>query len=171
MSQYIRPKVTVHKCLGIVRMRVLFDGGPYMRKYGNLSIILISLVTSLAWSPFILISQAAITRPIKMKCNHAATLARQRCNQVHRTLDTGKLNSYLVDLGNLEKNSHSIWPHCEKGELSRDDHRQCAVFQNSFPFSSVWVVKLILMSLSATRTTHRTAEQLCWSTCVQVCFT
>ena len=34
MSQYIRPKVTVHKCVGINRTRVLFEGGPYMRKYG-----------------------------------------------------------------------------------------------------------------------------------------
>ena len=36
-SQYIRPKVTVHKCVGI-RMRVLFKGGSNMRKYGNLQI-------------------------------------------------------------------------------------------------------------------------------------
>ena len=30
---YIRPKATVHKCAGIIRARVLFEGGPYMRKY------------------------------------------------------------------------------------------------------------------------------------------
>ena len=34
-SQYIRPKVTVHKCAGIIRMWVLFEGRPYMRKYGS----------------------------------------------------------------------------------------------------------------------------------------
>ena len=28
-------KVTAHKCEGIIRMRVLFEGGPYMRKYGR----------------------------------------------------------------------------------------------------------------------------------------
>ena len=34
-SQYIKPKVTVHKCAGVIRTRVLFEGGPYMRKYGK----------------------------------------------------------------------------------------------------------------------------------------
>ena len=34
-SQYIRPKVTFHKCAGIIRTRVLFKGEPYMRKYGS----------------------------------------------------------------------------------------------------------------------------------------
>ena len=33
-SRYMRPKVTEHKCAGIIRMLVLFHGGPYMRKYG-----------------------------------------------------------------------------------------------------------------------------------------
>ena len=28
-SHYIRPKVTVHKCAGIIRMGVLFEGGSY----------------------------------------------------------------------------------------------------------------------------------------------
>ena len=27
-------KVTLHKCAGIIRTQVLFEGGPYMRKYG-----------------------------------------------------------------------------------------------------------------------------------------
>jgi hypothetical protein len=35
LSQCIRPKVTVHKYEGIIRKRVLFKGGPYMRKYGR----------------------------------------------------------------------------------------------------------------------------------------
>ena len=35
-SQYIRAKVTAHKCEGIIRTQVLFEGGPYMRKYSNL---------------------------------------------------------------------------------------------------------------------------------------
>ena len=38
-SQYIRPKVTVNKCVGIIRMQVLFEGGPYMRKYGMSSLV------------------------------------------------------------------------------------------------------------------------------------
>ena len=29
-----KAKVTVHKCAGIIRTRLLFKGGPYMRKYG-----------------------------------------------------------------------------------------------------------------------------------------
>ena len=33
-SQYIRPKVTVHKCAEIIQGRKLFKGGNYMRKYG-----------------------------------------------------------------------------------------------------------------------------------------
>ena len=37
--QYIRPKVAVHKCVGVIIMRVLFKGGPYMRKYGTLKVI------------------------------------------------------------------------------------------------------------------------------------
>ena len=34
-SQYIRPKVTVHKCAESIQGRKLFKGGNYMRKYGN----------------------------------------------------------------------------------------------------------------------------------------
>ena len=33
-SQYIRPKVTVHKCAETIQGRKLFKGGNYMRKYG-----------------------------------------------------------------------------------------------------------------------------------------
>ena len=33
-SQYIRPKVTVHKCAEIIQGRKLFKGGNFMRKYG-----------------------------------------------------------------------------------------------------------------------------------------
>ena len=33
-SQYIRPKVTVHKCVGIFRMRVFFEGRPYLSEHG-----------------------------------------------------------------------------------------------------------------------------------------
>ena len=31
---HFHSKVTVPKCAGIIRKRVLFEGGPYMRKYG-----------------------------------------------------------------------------------------------------------------------------------------
>ena len=34
-SQYIKPKVTVHKCAETIQGRELFKGGNYMRKYGN----------------------------------------------------------------------------------------------------------------------------------------
>ena len=34
MSQYIRPKVTVHKGAETIQGRKLFKGGNYMRKYG-----------------------------------------------------------------------------------------------------------------------------------------
>ena len=34
-SQYIRPKVTVHKDAETIQGRKLFKGGNYMRKYGN----------------------------------------------------------------------------------------------------------------------------------------
>ena len=34
-SQYIMPKVTVHKCAETIQGRKLFKGGNYMRKYGN----------------------------------------------------------------------------------------------------------------------------------------
>ena len=34
-SQYIRPKVAVHKCMETIQGRKLFKGGNYMRKYGN----------------------------------------------------------------------------------------------------------------------------------------
>ena len=34
-SQYIRPKVTVHKGAETVQGRKLFKGGNYMRKYGT----------------------------------------------------------------------------------------------------------------------------------------
>ena len=34
-SQYIRPKVTAHKCVETIQGRKLFNGGNYMRKYGN----------------------------------------------------------------------------------------------------------------------------------------
>ena len=34
-SQYIRPKVTVHKCGETIQGRKLFKGGNYMRKYGK----------------------------------------------------------------------------------------------------------------------------------------
>ena len=34
-SQYIRPKVTVHKGAETVQGRKLFKGGNYMRKYGR----------------------------------------------------------------------------------------------------------------------------------------
>ena len=55
--------------------------------------------------------------------------------QVHRTLDPGNLNSYLVDLDKLEKNSYYIWPHSEKGKLSRADHRASVqFFKIVFPF-------------------------------------
>ena len=37
-SQYIRPKVTVHKCVETIQGRKLFKGRNYMRKYGNLYI-------------------------------------------------------------------------------------------------------------------------------------
>ena len=33
-SQYIRPKVTVHKCAETIQGRKLFKGGNYRRKYG-----------------------------------------------------------------------------------------------------------------------------------------
>ena len=33
-SQYIRSKVTVHKCAETIQGRKLFKGGNYMRKYG-----------------------------------------------------------------------------------------------------------------------------------------
>ena len=33
-SQYIRPKVTVHKGAETIQGRKLFKGGNYMRKYG-----------------------------------------------------------------------------------------------------------------------------------------
>ena len=33
-SQYIRPKVTVHKCAKTIQERKLFKGGNYLRKYG-----------------------------------------------------------------------------------------------------------------------------------------
>ena len=33
-SQYIRPKVTVHKGAETIQGRKLFKGGKYMRKYG-----------------------------------------------------------------------------------------------------------------------------------------
>jgi hypothetical protein len=33
-SQYIRPKVTVHKCAETIQGRKLFKGGNYTRKYG-----------------------------------------------------------------------------------------------------------------------------------------
>ena len=33
-SQYIRPKVTVHKCAETIQGRKLFKGKKYMRKYG-----------------------------------------------------------------------------------------------------------------------------------------
>ena len=33
-SQYLRPKVTVHKCAKTIQGRKLFKGGNYMRKYG-----------------------------------------------------------------------------------------------------------------------------------------
>ena len=35
-SQYIRPKVTVHKGAETIQGRKLFKGGNYMRKYGML---------------------------------------------------------------------------------------------------------------------------------------
>jgi hypothetical protein len=35
-SQYIRSKVTVHKCAETIQGRKLFKGGNYMRKYGIL---------------------------------------------------------------------------------------------------------------------------------------
>ena len=31
----MRPKVTVHKCAVIFRTWILFEGGPYMKKYSN----------------------------------------------------------------------------------------------------------------------------------------
>ena len=34
MSQYIRPKVTVHKCAETIQWRKLCKGGNYMSKYG-----------------------------------------------------------------------------------------------------------------------------------------
>jgi hypothetical protein len=34
-SQYIRPKVTVHKFAETIQGRKLFKGGNYMRKYGS----------------------------------------------------------------------------------------------------------------------------------------
>jgi hypothetical protein len=37
-SQYIRPKVTVHKCAETIQRRKLFKGGNYMRKYGKYSV-------------------------------------------------------------------------------------------------------------------------------------
>ena len=37
-SQYIRPKVTVHKCAETIQGRKLFKGVNYMRKYGTLKI-------------------------------------------------------------------------------------------------------------------------------------
>ena len=36
-SQYIRPKVTVHKGAETIQGRKLFKGGNYMRKYGSTS--------------------------------------------------------------------------------------------------------------------------------------
>ena len=35
-SQYIKPKVTVHKCVETIQGRKLFKGGNYLRKYGML---------------------------------------------------------------------------------------------------------------------------------------
>ena len=35
MSQYIRPKVTIHKGVETIQGRKLFKGGNYMRKYGS----------------------------------------------------------------------------------------------------------------------------------------
>jgi hypothetical protein len=37
-SQYIRPKVPVHKCEETIQGRKLSKGGNYMRKYGRLLI-------------------------------------------------------------------------------------------------------------------------------------
>ena len=45
-SQYIGPKVTVHKCAETIQGRKLFKGGNYIRKYGILS-VLSSLISSL----------------------------------------------------------------------------------------------------------------------------
>ena len=38
-SQYIRPKVTVHKCAETILGRKLFKGGNYLRKYGRLNVM------------------------------------------------------------------------------------------------------------------------------------
>ena len=39
-SNYIRPKVTVHKAAETIQGRKLFKGGNYMRKYGILALVL-----------------------------------------------------------------------------------------------------------------------------------
>jgi hypothetical protein len=41
-SQYIRPKVTLHKCAETIQGRKLFKGGNYSRKYGKLISILVT---------------------------------------------------------------------------------------------------------------------------------
>ena len=38
-SQYVRPKVTVHKGAETIQGRKLFKGGNYMRKYGILILV------------------------------------------------------------------------------------------------------------------------------------
>ena len=47
-SQYIRPKVTVHKGAETIQGRKLFKGGNYMRKYGISYLGLLFITTEIA---------------------------------------------------------------------------------------------------------------------------
>ena len=44
-----RPKVTVHKCAGIIRMLESFNRGPYVRKYGLTRLKSAALTFSKNW--------------------------------------------------------------------------------------------------------------------------
>ena len=46
-SQYIRLKVTVHKCAETIQGRKLFKGGKYMRKYGISNVYDLTLLDSM----------------------------------------------------------------------------------------------------------------------------
>ena len=54
-SQYIRPKVTVHKCAETIQGRKLFKGGNYMRKYSKSY-----LVCSLVLHPLSIVPETAL---------------------------------------------------------------------------------------------------------------
>ena len=55
-SQYIRPKVTVHKGAETIQGRKLFKGGNYMRKYGK------------AFFPFLILKGKYDSCPIHVVC-------------------------------------------------------------------------------------------------------